>query len=412
MREATDVGRKHRACAVRGQALELALAQLQREFGLQHRVGAGRTAAQVLVAHRSELGTQRTQQPFDRAVDRLRMLQGARWMECERLVGYPPHQRRDPLGHRRQVLGEVARRGHHALGTRRIHRVIAQQVRIVLDHRAASGGVDHDRLGLAARERFVPGVDVAAGIGQRAFVVVEVVTDRAAAARTLRHRRRDTQTVEHARGGGIDAGHHRRLHAAVKQQHAARVPRARPASRVRAGGHLAREHGRQQRSQHLTQAHRRVEQPAPRESLAQRLAQQALRQRPLHLLVDEPAADVDQVPVLDARRAGGLAVAAGEATVEMGLRRRAGGHALHHLLDQVDAPPRAVALVAQQLIGGAGRGAEAAVHAAAQDALGRDAVGRVLEPIGEVGFHRMGEPVREGVWKAARIRDRDTSARD
>jgi hypothetical protein len=44
--------------------------------------------------------------------------------------------------------------------------------------------------------------------------------------------------------------------------------------------------------------------------------------------------------------------------------------ALEHLLDQVDAAARAVELVAEQLVGRAGRGAEAAVHALAQDRLG------------------------------------------
>ena len=51
--------------------------------------------------------------------------------------------------------------------------------------------------------------------------------------------------------------------------------------------------------------------------------------------------------------------------------------ALEHLLDQVDAPARAVELVAQQLIGRAGRRAETAVHAGAQDRVGFAALGRV-----------------------------------
>ena len=49
--------------------------------------------------------------------------------------------------------------------------------------------------------------------------------------------------------------------------------------------------------------------------------------------------------------------------------------AFEHLLDQVDAAARAVELVAQQLVGRAGGGAEAAVHALAQDRLGLAAVG-------------------------------------
>ena len=54
---------------------------------------------------------------------------------------------------------------------------------------------------------------------------------------------------------------------------------------------------------------------------------------------------------------------------------RVGCLAFQHLLDQVDAAARAVELVAQQLVGGAGGGAEAAVHALAQDGLGLRAFG-------------------------------------
>ena len=42
---------------------------------------------------------------------------------------------------------------------------------------------------------------------------------------------------------------------------------------------------------------------------------------------------------------------------------------LEQVLDQVDAPARAVALVAPRRVGRAGRGAEAAMHARAQNAF-------------------------------------------
>ena len=45
-------------------------------------------------------------------------------------------------------------------------------------------------------------------------------------------------------------------------------------------------------------------------------------------------------------------------------------------------------LVAKQLVGGAGGGAEAAVHALAEDGLGGQAVWRAFELGGEVGLHR------------------------
>ena len=48
----------------------------------------------------------------------------------------------------------------------------------------------------------------------------------------------------------------------------------------------------------------------------------------------------------------------------------AGAAVLQHVLDQIDAPARAVEFVAERHIGGTGGGAEAAMHAFAQDRLG------------------------------------------
>jgi hypothetical protein len=103
--------------------------------------------------------------------------------------------------------------------------------------------------------------------------------------------------------------------------------------------------------------------------------------------VDDAPADVDEVAVLDARRAGRLAVAAGQAAVQVQLRLARRLHPFQHLLDQVDAAARPVQLVAQQLVGRAGGRAEAAVHAAPQDGLGLGAIGRAGELGGERGLH-------------------------
>ena len=78
---------------------------------------------------------------------------------------------------------------------------------------------------------------------------------------------------------------------------------------------------------------------------------------------------VDQMHVVDARRAGRHAGEAGQAAVDMGDDLLVGRPAvLQHVLDQVDAAARAVELVAERHIGRTGRGAEAAMHAFAQDA--------------------------------------------
>ena len=57
------------------------------------------------------------------------------------------------------------------------------------------------------------------------------------------------------------------------------------------------------------------------------------------------------------------------------------------LLHQVNAPARRIQFVAEDLIGRAGGEAKAAVHAAAQDAFGLDALGRIADEIGELGLH-------------------------
>src|SRR5690606_41838962 len=54
---------------------------------------------------------------------------------------------------------------------------------------------------------------------------------------------------------------------------------------------------------------------------------------------------------------------------------------------QVDAAPGAVQVVAEQLVGGAGGGAKATVHAAAQDAVRLPALGGVANEVRQLGLH-------------------------
>ena len=103
-------------------------------------------------------------------------------------------------------------------------------------------------------------------------------------------------------------------------------------------------------------------------------------------------ADLQQFAVLDPGRAGDLAAAAGQATVEVGAH---GAHAfrirlgfLEKPLDEIDAPARPVELVAEQLIGGADGVAHAAVHAGAQDLVGPPPLGRGEEVLRQPRLHR------------------------
>ena len=111
------------------------------------------------------------------------------------------------------------------------------------------------------------------------------------------------------------------------------------------------------------------------------------RERPRHLLIDHLAADVDQPAVLHAGRAGGLAVAAGQAAVEVQLGLGGRHRAFEHLLDEVDAAAWRIELVAEHLVGWTGGETKPAMHAVAQDAFGDLALGGVAEGFSERGLH-------------------------
>ena len=221
--------------------------------------------------------------------------------------------------------------------------------------------------------------------------------------------RLDAGRIEHARRRGVDVGHHRRLHAARQQQHLARVRARRPATRARRRGRgtLARSaagsSGRTAWPSFSAGANSGDGQALA--SAAQRSDALAGRARaPAHRRRARPMST--RWPYCTPRRAGGFAVAAGQAAVQVQLRAARGACAFEHLLDQVDAAARTVELVAEQLIGRAGRGAEAAVHALAQDRVGLAAVAACLRMQAAsrfaCGVHRSGiEPA--GIEDAVRI---------
>jgi hypothetical protein len=99
-------------------------------------------------------------------------------------------------------------------------------------------------------------------------------------------------------------------------------------------------------------------------------------------------ADVDEAAVFDSGRARRLAAPAREAAVEVQPRLAADFSALEHLFHEVNAPARAVQLVAQQQIRGARCRAKPAMHAGAQDRIGFPALVRVTDEVGERGLHR------------------------
>ena len=136
------------------------------------------------------------------------------------------------------------------------------------------------------------------------------------------------------------------------------------------------------------------------QDLRQNPAQNTVGQRSAIGLFDVFPRMIHQMPVLHARGAGCHAGQAGQAAVDMADRARVGGAALfQHVLDQVNAPARTVEFVAQHLVGRAGGGAQAAVHAGPQD-LVRPRHGGVFQLIGrECRLHRRVfryQPIRPG----------------
>ena len=84
-----------------------------------------------------------------------------------------------------------------------------------------------------------------------------------------------------------------------------------------------------------------------------------------YLFLNQRATVVQQMPVLHTRWASGFAAAAGQAAIQMLKCFYAGSLPLYYLLDQIDAPTRAIQFVAKQVIGRASGQAKTAMHAAA-----------------------------------------------
>jgi hypothetical protein len=178
----------------------------------------------------------------------------------------------------------------------------------------------------------------------------------------------------------VDVGHHRRLHAAQQQQHLARV-RARAARLAARGGARSgtlafSAAGSSGRTAGPASSPGRT---AARSGLPSAASAWRARRRGRGTLASTIGGRCPPGG-RTARRWGRCFRSCGRSGSGPGAAAwRAWARAFEHLLDQVDAAARAVELVAQQLVGGAGGGAEAAVHALAQDGLGRLAVGRAFE---------------------------------
>src|SRR5512143_2857464 len=99
---------------------------------------------------------------------------------------------------------------------------------------------------------------------------------------------------------------------------------------------------RHQAAHALAELQRAVEQQGRAEAGFQCRTRRGCGRAAPHLFLDDVPADVEQLAVLHARRAGGLAVAAGEAAVEVELGLGSRRRALEDLLHEVDAAARRI----------------------------------------------------------------------
>jgi hypothetical protein len=208
--------------------------------------------------------------------------------------------------------------------------------------------------------------------------------ERAAAVRPRPDHHLDAVPREEADRRRVDRRIDDPLHAAFEQRHAAapRALRRDGAGPRRAPGRRHRprhepperaEPARQPRDERPERpaSHERAPEPGrARQQPAEQVSERAVGQRPAEGLLDAAPRMIDEMHVVHARGAGRHAGEAGKAAVDVE-RGRCRGRlvALQHLLHEIDAAARAVELVAEQDVGRAGGGAEAAMHAGAEDLL-------------------------------------------
>jgi len=104
-------------------------------------------------------------------------------------------------------------------------------------------------------------------------------------------------------------------------------------------------------------------------------------------LFNELSANIDEPAIFNTAGASGLAIATREATIEMKLRAAGDFATLKHLLDEVNASPRPIQLVSEELVRWAGGIAETTMHAFAHDRLGLLGVGCPFELRTQVRLH-------------------------
>ncbi len=288
-----------------------------------------------------------------------------------------------------QELGDVADLGDECLG--RLGVAGREEVGVVLEHRPAAGGVDDDGVEAVG----VEGGDVPAGEVQRRALDARMVVDRPAAALPRRDDDLAAVGLEDPGGRGVGLGEHGVGHAPQEERDPGppRADRREDGREPRSRARQRREHRLQPPEgwrEELGQANPvgEVDRPEPLEQPGRRQGQLDPAGEGEQVVEDQPLEDpgpvagrcrgvegdlegLDDLAVLDPRRAGGLAGPAVEAEVEVlpDLGRGA-NPPISDRPHQVDPAPGAVVLVGRLDIRRAARGAEPAVDAVLIQAIG------------------------------------------
>ena len=285
-----------------------------------------------------------------------------------------------------QIAGERGYTGRPV----RVARILFQQVTVVANHGAAPRGSDDDGIQGCAVEFAMPRIDVGAREGERLGLPPEVMRQGAAAALAPRPDHLRTGALEQPHRGLLNVGIEHGLDAAACKADAplacgwlrsrgcrrsrARHPFCGPTQTQQAReGTQARNalEPTRERLHQRTQTQGDPKQHAMRHQCREQRAQGPIPKRSAVMLLDISPTFVDDPPVAHTRGTMRFAREAGQAAIEVldhlrrGLRR-----GLEHSLDQIDAPARAVELIAEQDVGRAGRRTKPAVHALADGAGG------------------------------------------
>ena len=165
----------------------------------------------------------------------------------------------------RHQLGQIHRHCADAPRLLRIVCIVRQPVAVIFHLQSAAAGIHQNSqqpIFLGVLDIRPPGIDVVSRVFKTPFVIIEVITDCAAAACCGWAQCLDAERVKHAGRGRVDVGCHGRLHTALQHQNLARMRSGGPMPSILMRRHLVSQRLRQSRTHTLPDSHRRAKKRA------------------------------------------------------------------------------------------------------------------------------------------------------